>query len=65
MAVICRPVQETLLMGLFSRLFSKKEEKQKLPEEEPFHFDSPYCRFYYISYPKTQEFGYEGEMKIS
>jgi|GEM_PF-5117402 len=38
-------------MGLFSKLFSKKEEKQKLPKEEPFHFDSPYCRFYYISNP--------------
>ncbi len=52
-------------MGLFSKLFSKKEEKEKLPKEEPFHFDSPYCRFYYMSNPNTNEFGYEGEFKRS
>ncbi len=52
-------------MGLFSKFFSKKEEKEKLPKKEPFHFDSPYCRFYYMSNPDTNEFGYEGEMKLS
>ena len=52
-------------MGLFSKVFSKKEEKEKLPEEEPFYFDSPYCRFHYMSAPAANAFGYEGEIQTS
>ena len=55
-------------MGLFSKLFSKKEnepnEKKTVePKEDKIFFDDEYCRFYYINNPNCEEFGYEGEIE--
>ena len=50
-------------MGLFSKLFSKKEKKTEEPKEEKIFFDDEYCRFYYINNPNCEEFGYEGEIE--
>ncbi len=53
-------------MGLFSGLFSKKENNQEQkpqePKQERIFFDDEYCRFYYLNNPNSDEFGYEGEI---
>ena len=45
-------------MGLFDKLFSKKETKEK--KAERISFDSPHGKFYYTASPSTDEYGYEG-----
>ncbi len=47
-------------MGLFDKIFSKKERETDKTKEERICFDSPYGKFNYINTPGVDEYGYEG-----
>ena len=46
-------------MGLFDKLFSKKEREPAAPKEDEIIIEKPYGRFKYFSSPNVNEYGYE------
>ena len=46
-------------MGLFDKLFSKKEKEPVAPKKDEIIIEKPYGRFKYFAHPYTNEYGYE------
>ena len=46
-------------MGLFDKLFSKKEKEPVAPKEDEIIIEKPYGRFIYSAAPASNEYGYE------
>ena len=46
-------------MGLFDKIFAKKENNTEDKKEERISFDSPHGRFAYFATPACNEYGYE------
>ena len=47
-------------MGLFDKLFSKKEQAPQAPKKDEITIDTPYGKVFYYADPNVNEFGYEG-----
>lgn len=46
-------------MGLFDKLFSKKEKEPAAPKKDKIIIEKPYGHFEYFANPNTNEYGYE------
>lgn len=47
-------------MGLFDKLFSKKEQAPQAPKKEDITIDTPYGTVFYYAHENVGEYGYEG-----
>ena len=51
--------KEEINMGLFDKLFSKKEKEPVAPKKDEIIIEKPYGRFKYFATPNVNEYGYE------
>ena len=51
--------KEEINMGLFDKLFSKREKEPVAPKKDEIIIEKPYGRFKYFATPNVNEYGYE------